>query len=80
MTAGAIDLRTSLKGARNMEVDYGPTQERKKQRVRAVMGKLPANIRYIPMDFTKDDLLTQLRTGGRVATRKRRAPFSSGRA
>lgn len=47
-----------------MEVDYGPTQERKKQRVRAVMGKLPANIRYIPMDFTKDDLLTQLRTGG----------------
>ena len=72
MTAGAIDLRTS-----SMEVDYGPTQEHKKQRVRTVMGKLPANIRYIPMDFTKDDLLTQLRTGGYS---EKESALSTGRA
>ena len=45
-------------------MDYGPTQEHKKGRVRDVFGALPAEVRYVPMDFTKDDLLTQLRQGG----------------
>ena len=53
-----------LRGVRFLEVDYGPTQEHKKLRVRAALGKVPAEVRYVPMDFTKDDLLTQLRKGG----------------
>ena len=53
-----------LQGVRFLEVDYGPTQEHKKGRVREVFGALPTEVRYVPMDFTKDDLLTQLRQGG----------------
>ena len=47
-----------------MEVDSAPTQEYKKQRVREIFGGLPGNVTYIPMDFTKDDLLTQLVKAG----------------
>ena len=53
-----------LQGVRFLEVDYGPTQEHKKGRVRDVFGALPTEVRYVPMDFTKDDLLTQLRQAG----------------
>jgi methyltransferase (TIGR00027 family) len=49
-----------LRGVRFMEVDYPPTQEYKKQRVKEVLGALPATVSNVPMDFTKDDLLTQL--------------------
>jgi methyltransferase (TIGR00027 family) len=45
-------------------VDYGPTQENKKQRVKDLLGTLPSEVRYIPMDLNKDDLLVQLRMGG----------------
>jgi methyltransferase (TIGR00027 family) len=57
-------FRERLKAVRFLEVDYGPTQENKKQRVRDVFGRLPSEVRYIPMDFNKDDLLVQLRRGG----------------
>jgi methyltransferase (TIGR00027 family) len=57
-------FRERLKGVRFLEVDYGPTQENKKQRVKAVLGRLPSEVRYIAMDFNKDDLLVQLRRGG----------------
>jgi len=57
-------FRDRLQGVRFLEVDYGPTQEHKKQRVREVLGALPKEVRYIPMDFTKGDLLTQLKKGG----------------
>jgi methyltransferase (TIGR00027 family) len=57
-------FRDRLRGMRFLEVDYGPTQEYKKQRVREVLGALPKDVRYIPMDFTKDDLLAQLAKGG----------------
>ena len=53
-----------LQNVRFLEVDYGPTQEYKKQRVKEVVGMLPKSVRYVPLDFTKDDLLTQLRKGG----------------
>jgi methyltransferase (TIGR00027 family) len=46
------------------EVDYGPTQEYKKRRTQEIYGSLPGHIRYVPMDFTKDQLLTQLRNAG----------------
>jgi methyltransferase (TIGR00027 family) len=53
-----------LRDLRFFEVDYGPTQEYKKQRVKEALGSAPKHVRYIPMDFTKDDLSTQLRKGG----------------
>jgi methyltransferase (TIGR00027 family) len=59
-----------LKGVRFIEVDYGPTQQYKERRVREVLGSIPKNLRYVPMDFTKDDLLTQLRKGGFSETEK----------
>src|SRR5262245_44064257 len=53
-------FQSQLRGVRFMEVDYPPTQEYKKRRVREILGKPPANVSYVPMDFTKDDLLHQL--------------------
>jgi methyltransferase (TIGR00027 family) len=53
-------LRDQLRNVRFIEVDAGPTQEYKKQRVREVVGELPAGVRYVPMDFTKDNLLAEL--------------------
>jgi methyltransferase (TIGR00027 family) len=53
-----------LDGVRFIEVDYGPTQEYKKRRVKEVLGKLPNHVDYVAMDFTKDDLGEQLRSVG----------------
>ena len=49
---------------RFIEVDYGPTQEYKKKRVKEILGKLPEHVAYVAMDFAKDDLGTQLRNAG----------------
>jgi methyltransferase (TIGR00027 family) len=57
-------FQSRLKDVRFIEVDYGPTQAYKRQRVKEVLGRIPDNVRYVPMDFTRDDLLTQLRNGG----------------
>ena len=57
-------FQSQLRGVRFMEVDSTPTQEYKKQRVREIFGGLPGNVTYVPMDFTKDDLLTQLVKAG----------------
>jgi methyltransferase (TIGR00027 family) len=46
------------------EVDFPPTQAYKIQRVRRVLGRVPKDVRYVPIDFTKDDLRTQLLRGG----------------
>ncbi len=53
-------FRDRLHGVRFIEVDYGPTQEYKKKRVRDILGAVPKEVRFVAMDFTKDDLLTQL--------------------
>jgi NDP-sugar pyrophosphorylase family protein len=34
-------------------LDYGPT-------VKEILGAIPSNVSYVPMDFTNDDLLKQL--------------------
>lgn len=60
----AFRFENRLEGVAFFEVDYGPTQEYKKLRVKEIFGVLPSHVRYIPMDFTKDDLLTELRKGG----------------
>jgi methyltransferase (TIGR00027 family) len=49
---------------RFIEVDDGPTQEYKKERVKAVLGTIPRNVSYVPMDFTKDSLLDELVKAG----------------
>jgi methyltransferase (TIGR00027 family) len=59
-----------LKGVRFLEVDYGPTQENKKRRVKEALGKLLAEVQYVPMDFSKDDLLVQVRKGGYLEQEK----------
>jgi methyltransferase (TIGR00027 family) len=50
--------------ARFFEVDQPSTQEYKKLRVKEIFGALPPQVRYVPVDFTKDDLLAQLTKGG----------------
>jgi methyltransferase (TIGR00027 family) len=50
-----------LRGAAVFEVDFPPTQEYKKLRVKEIFGDLPSHVRFVPMDFAKDDLLAQLR-------------------
>jgi methyltransferase (TIGR00027 family) len=57
-------FQSQLHGVRFLEVDYGPTQEYKKQRVQEVLGGVPANVSYVPMDFTKDSLLERLTKAG----------------
>ena len=53
-----------LRGVRFMEVDYPPTQAYKTQRVKEILGVAPQNVTFVPMDFTKDDLLQQLTNAG----------------
>ena len=60
----AYRKRALLAGTRVFEVDYGPTQEYKKQRVREVLGGFPPNLVYAPIDFTKDKLNVVLHKAG----------------
>jgi len=46
------------------EVDHPATQQVKKERLSACMGRLPANIRYLTVDFERDDLQTKLIESG----------------
>jgi methyltransferase (TIGR00027 family) len=46
------------------EVDHPATQRVKMERLDACMGKLPANIRYVPVDFERDALETKLVESG----------------
>jgi methyltransferase (TIGR00027 family) len=59
-----LRFESLLAGVRFIEVDYGPTQEYKKRRTVEIFGSLPKHIRYVPVDFSKDNLLTQLRQVG----------------
>jgi methyltransferase (TIGR00027 family) len=58
----AYRFQSQLGDVRFMEVDYGPTQTYKKQRLGEILEVIPPNVSFVPMDFTKDDLLDQLRT------------------
>lgn len=60
----AYRFRSQLGEVRFMEVDYGPTQAYKKQRLGEISEVIPANVSFVPMDFTKDSLLEQLRSAG----------------
>lgn len=60
----AYRYRELLRGTRAFEVDYGPTQEFKKRRVLDVLGAVPSNLIYAPIDFTKEKLPDVLRAAG----------------
>jgi methyltransferase (TIGR00027 family) len=60
----AYRFQSQLADVRVMEVDYGPTQAYKKQRLAEIVEVIPSNVSFVPMDFTKDNLLEQLRRAG----------------
>ena len=60
----AYRFQSQLGAVRVMEVDYGPTQAYKKQRLGEILDVIPSNVSFVPMDFTKDNLLEQLRNAG----------------
>jgi methyltransferase (TIGR00027 family) len=60
----AYRLRQLLTNTRVFEIDYGPTQEYKKRRVLEVLGGIPSNLVYAPIDFTKEKLGDVLRAAG----------------
>jgi len=60
----AYRFQSQLGDVRVMEVDYGPTQAYKKQRLGEILQVIPSNVSFVPMDFTKDNLLEQLRNAG----------------
>jgi methyltransferase (TIGR00027 family) len=60
----AYRLKQLLTNTRVFEIDYGPTQEYKKRRVLEVLGGVPSNLVYAPIDFTKEKLGDVLRAAG----------------
>jgi methyltransferase (TIGR00027 family) len=60
----AYRFHSQLGDVRVMEVDYGPTQAYKKHRLGEILEVIPPNVSFVPMDFTKDNLLEQLRNAG----------------
>jgi len=53
-----------LAGVKIFEVDHPLSQTIKKQRVNNYLGKLPDHVNYVPVDFTRDNLITCLANAG----------------
>ena len=66
----AYRFKERLGSVRFFEVDYGPTQEYKKRRLQEIFGSVPKHIQYVPIDFNRDDLGTQLRKHGYAPNRR----------
>jgi len=60
----AYRFRDHLRGARVFEVDFPPTQEYKKNRVRSVLKSLPSYVSYVPIDFATEELAAVLARAG----------------
>jgi len=60
----AYRFQSQLGSVHVMEVDLGATQTYKKQRLSEILDAIPPNVSFVPMDFTKDNLLDQLRNAG----------------
>lgn len=60
----AYRFADQLIGMRIFEVDHPASQKVKKQRVEKHFGTLPSHVSYVPVDFTKDDLLACLLQAG----------------
>jgi methyltransferase (TIGR00027 family) len=66
----AYRFTRELRRATVFEVDFPPTQEFKKNCVRGFLGELPANVAFVPIDFSKQDLATVLAGAGCREDRK----------
>lgn len=53
-----------MPGVRFFELDLPATQDQKKKMVRAVFGKLPANVTYIPFDYRSKPFFDVLKRAG----------------
>jgi methyltransferase (TIGR00027 family) len=51
-------------GVRAFELDLPQTQQYKKRRVIELLGSLPGNVTYVPIDFARQDLAEALKRGG----------------
>jgi methyltransferase (TIGR00027 family) len=60
----AYRLRDLLRGTTVFELDLPASQEHKRQRVHEVIGALPPNLRFVPIDFTRQSLDAVLRHAG----------------
>jgi methyltransferase (TIGR00027 family) len=58
-----------LAGVQVFEVDHPATSTLKQAKVRALLGKLPANVAYVAVDFTVDTLSDKLLESGYRTTR-----------
>lgn len=59
-----------LEHERVFEVDFPPTQEFKKNCVKGLLGALPKNVTFVPIDFSKQELATVLADAGYREDRK----------
>jgi methyltransferase (TIGR00027 family) len=57
-------FQMELRGVRFLEVDAPATQAYKKKRVKEILGAIPGNVSFVPVDFTKDNLLQRLLKAG----------------
>lgn len=60
----AYRMQEQMQRTTVFEVDFPPTQELKKLRIRESLQQFPKNVVFVPMDFTKEDLQTVLRKAG----------------
>jgi methyltransferase (TIGR00027 family) len=60
----AYRFHDRLRGVKVFELDFGPMQEYKTRRVREILGALPEDVVFAPIDFTKEDLGAVLRRAG----------------
>lgn len=60
----AYRFQSQLGNVRVFEVDLAATQAYKKRRLAEILDALPPNVSFVPMDFTKDSLLEELRNAG----------------
>jgi methyltransferase (TIGR00027 family) len=57
-------LAEELRGVRVLEVDHPASQTSKRARLRRVLDREPDHVRYVPVDFTRDDLPAALAAAG----------------
>jgi methyltransferase (TIGR00027 family) len=57
-------LGDRLGGLRVFEVDHPASQASKRARLGRLLGTGPAGVRFVPVDFTRDDLATELARAG----------------
>jgi Leucine carboxyl methyltransferase/Luciferase-like monooxygenase len=65
--AASLDLLSGgrwLEGVRVFEVDHPASQATKLARLRRLLGEEPPGVRFVPVDFTRDDLAAEMTRAG----------------